>query len=40
VSGVVVTGGASGIGRAGAEAVLADGRQVALWDLSRELRCP
>jgi NAD(P)-dependent dehydrogenase (short-subunit alcohol dehydrogenase family) len=34
VSGVVVTGGASGIGLASAEALLADGRSVALWDLS------
>jgi NAD(P)-dependent dehydrogenase (short-subunit alcohol dehydrogenase family) len=34
MSGVVVTGGASGIGRACAEALIADGRSVALWDLS------
>jgi NAD(P)-dependent dehydrogenase (short-subunit alcohol dehydrogenase family) len=34
VSGVVVTGGASGIGRACAEALIADGRRVAIWDLS------
>src|SRR6202012_4233512 len=33
MSGVVVTGGASGIGLASAEAVLAEGRQVCLWDL-------
>jgi NAD(P)-dependent dehydrogenase (short-subunit alcohol dehydrogenase family) len=34
MSGVVVTGGASGIGLACAEALLADGRKVALWDLN------
>ena len=33
---VVVTGGASGIGRASARAVAAQGRGVALWDLSGE----
>ena len=31
---VVVTGAASGIGRASAEALVRDGRQVVLWDLS------
>jgi NAD(P)-dependent dehydrogenase (short-subunit alcohol dehydrogenase family) len=34
VSGVVVTGGASGIGRACAEVLVAEGRSVALWDRS------
>jgi NAD(P)-dependent dehydrogenase (short-subunit alcohol dehydrogenase family) len=34
VSGVIVTGGASGIGRACAEALVAESRQVALWDVS------
>lgn len=34
MSGVVVTGGASGIGRACAEALVADGRRVALWDIA------
>jgi NAD(P)-dependent dehydrogenase (short-subunit alcohol dehydrogenase family) len=34
VSGVIVTGAASGIGRASAEALLAEGRRVALWDVS------
>jgi NAD(P)-dependent dehydrogenase (short-subunit alcohol dehydrogenase family) len=34
MSGVIVTGGASGIGLACAEALLADGRRVALWDLN------
>jgi NAD(P)-dependent dehydrogenase (short-subunit alcohol dehydrogenase family) len=33
MSGVVVTGAASGIGRACAEALVADGRRVALWDV-------
>ena len=33
---VIVTGGASGIGRATAEAVAAVGRAVAIWDLSAE----
>jgi NAD(P)-dependent dehydrogenase (short-subunit alcohol dehydrogenase family) len=37
VSGVIVTGAASGIGRASAEAVVADGRQVALWDIAGEV---
>lgn len=34
MSGVVVTGAASGIGRACAQALVADGRQVALWDVA------
>lgn len=34
MSGVVVTGAASGIGRACAEVLVADGRTVALWDRS------
>jgi NAD(P)-dependent dehydrogenase (short-subunit alcohol dehydrogenase family) len=34
MGGVIVTGAASGIGRASAEALVADGRPVALWDLS------
>lgn len=34
VSGVIVTGAASGIGRASAEALVADGRKVALWDIA------
>jgi NAD(P)-dependent dehydrogenase (short-subunit alcohol dehydrogenase family) len=34
MSGVVVSGGASGIGRACAESLLAEGRDVFLWDLS------
>lgn len=34
MSGVVVTGAASGIGRASAEALVAAGRRVALWDLA------
>src|SRR5262245_24126219 len=37
VSGVVVTGAASGIGRASAEALVADGRSVALWDIAPEV---
>jgi NAD(P)-dependent dehydrogenase (short-subunit alcohol dehydrogenase family) len=37
MSGVVVTGAASGIGRASAEALVADGRNVALWDISPEV---
>ena len=35
-SAVVVTGGASGIGRASAEALVGQGRAVALWDLDGE----
>jgi len=34
VSGVVVTGAASGIGRACAEALVAQGRSVSLWDIT------
>ncbi len=34
---VVVTGAASGIGRASAEALIADGREVVLWDLAPEV---
>jgi NAD(P)-dependent dehydrogenase (short-subunit alcohol dehydrogenase family) len=37
MSGVVVTGAASGIGRASAEALAADGRKVALWDIAPEV---
>lgn len=37
MAGVVVTGGASGIGRASAEALVADGREVMLWDLSPDV---
>jgi len=37
MSGVVVTGAASGIGRASVEALVADGRKVALWDISPEV---
>jgi NAD(P)-dependent dehydrogenase (short-subunit alcohol dehydrogenase family) len=37
VSGVVVTGAASGIGRASAEALVADGRAVSLWDISPDV---
>jgi NAD(P)-dependent dehydrogenase (short-subunit alcohol dehydrogenase family) len=37
MSGVVVTGAASGIGRASAEALVADGRRVALWDIAPEV---
>jgi NAD(P)-dependent dehydrogenase (short-subunit alcohol dehydrogenase family) len=37
VTGIIVTGAASGIGRACAEALVADGRKVALWDLSPEV---
>lgn len=35
-TGVIITGGASGIGRACAEAVAAAGRPVAIWDLNEE----
>ncbi|MED5813426.1 SDR family oxidoreductase [Mycolicibacterium sp. 050232] len=38
MTGVVVTGAASGIGRASAEALIADGRRVALWDMAPEVR--
>lgn len=34
MSGVIITGAASGIGRACAEALVADGRRVALWDIA------
>ena len=34
MSGVIVTGAASGIGRACAEALAAEGRRVALWDIA------
>ncbi|MGV0627029.1 SDR family NAD(P)-dependent oxidoreductase [Mycolicibacter minnesotensis] len=34
MSGVVITGAASGIGRACAEALVADGRRVTLWDIA------
>lgn len=34
MSGVVITGGASGIGLASAKALIADGRSVALFDIS------
>jgi NAD(P)-dependent dehydrogenase (short-subunit alcohol dehydrogenase family) len=34
MSGVIVTGAASGIGRACAEALVAEGRRVALWDIA------
>lgn len=37
MSGVIVTGGASGIGRASAEALVADGRSVVLWDIAPEV---
>lgn len=37
MSSVVVTGAASGIGRASAEALVADGRDVVLWDLAPEV---
>ncbi|WP_102142032.1 SDR family NAD(P)-dependent oxidoreductase [Mycobacterium hubeiense] len=37
MSGVVVTGAASGIGRASAEALVADGRSVALWDIAPDV---
>jgi NAD(P)-dependent dehydrogenase (short-subunit alcohol dehydrogenase family) len=38
-SGVVVTGAASGIGRACAELLAASGRAVALWDLNQDAAC-
>lgn len=34
MTGVIVTGAASGIGRACAEALVADGRRVSLWDIA------
>jgi NAD(P)-dependent dehydrogenase (short-subunit alcohol dehydrogenase family) len=34
---VIVTGAASGIGRASAEALVADGRDVVLWDIAAEV---
>ena len=37
MSGVVVTGAASGIGRASGEALVAEGRKVALWDIAPEV---
>ncbi|TFV58047.1 SDR family oxidoreductase [Mycobacterium sp. PS03-16] len=37
MAGVIVTGGASGIGRASAEALAADGRRVMLWDIAPEV---
>jgi NAD(P)-dependent dehydrogenase (short-subunit alcohol dehydrogenase family) len=37
MSAVVVTGAASGIGRASAEALVADGRRVVLWDIAPEV---
>jgi NAD(P)-dependent dehydrogenase (short-subunit alcohol dehydrogenase family) len=37
MSGVVVTGAASGIGRASAEALVADGRKVLLWDIAPDV---
>src|ERR1700676_650522 len=37
MSGVVVTGAASGIGGASAEALVTDGRKVALWDIAQEV---
>jgi NAD(P)-dependent dehydrogenase (short-subunit alcohol dehydrogenase family) len=37
VGGVVVTGAASGIGQACAEALVADNRRVALWDRAAEV---
>ncbi|MCK0176995.1 SDR family NAD(P)-dependent oxidoreductase [Mycolicibacterium sp. F2034L] len=35
--GVIVTGGASGIGRASADALIADGHRVILWDIAPEV---
>jgi NAD(P)-dependent dehydrogenase (short-subunit alcohol dehydrogenase family) len=37
MSGVVVTGAASGIGRASAEALVADGRKAVMWDIAPEV---
>lgn len=37
MAGVVVTGGASGIGRASAEALVAEGRRVMLWDIAPDV---
>ncbi len=37
MSGVVITGAASGIGRACAQALVADGRKVALWDIAPDV---
>jgi NAD(P)-dependent dehydrogenase (short-subunit alcohol dehydrogenase family) len=37
MTGVVVTGGASGIGRACAQALIDEGRSVALWDVSESV---
>jgi NAD(P)-dependent dehydrogenase (short-subunit alcohol dehydrogenase family) len=37
MSGVLVTGAASGIGRASAEALVTEGRRVALWDIAPEV---
>ena len=37
MSGVIVTGAASGIGRACSEALAAEGRRVALWDIAAEV---
>lgn len=37
MAGVIVTGAASGIGRACAEALVAEGRRVALWDVSTDV---
>ena len=37
MSGVIVTGAASGIGRACSETLVADGRRVALWDIAPEV---
>ena len=37
MAGVIVTGAASGIGRACAEELAAEGRRVALWDIAPEV---